>query len=234
MKQVQKMKCYQLREELAPLLGISDYTVVRRKKELLEWLKNFYDYELISEKPYTLQIIEIYGDYQKMPKKWEKNELQKKQDYENYVIAALGVEFKPNSRMRVAREAILDFDREKYSHTNPRAVTSRFVKEPFEKYGETDNKRIWVWSDKYEPLTKEEVAEWRQILKEEKISEKEAAAAFYKQEQGQDISQEKQYYKNAMWRFQDLHGRSDVPVLVSSWKLNRMGITKITDADLAN
>ena len=37
-----------------------------------------------------------------------------------------------------------------------------------------------------------------------------------------------------MWRFQDLHGRSDVPVLVSSWKLNRMGITKITDADLAN
>lgn len=234
MKQIQKMKPYQLREELAPLLGISDYTVVRRKKELLEWLKNFYDYELISEKPYTLQITEIYGEYKQMPRKWEKNELQKKQDYENYVIAALGVEFKPNSRMRVAKEAILDFGREKYSHTNPEAVTRRFVKEPFEKYGESDNKRIWVWSDKYEPLTKEEVAEWRQILKEEKISEKEAAAAFYKQEQGQDISQEKQYYKNAMWRFQDLHGRSDVPVLVSSWKLNRMGITKITDADLAN
>lgn len=231
---LEKNHIYNLKEELGPLLNIPTYTIDRRKEELFNWFKNFFDYKIISKRPYLIQITEIYGEYKPMPQKWESFEEQKKQDYENYVIAALGVEFKPNSRMRVAKEAILDFGREKYSHTNLEAVTRRFVKEPFEKYGETDNKRLWVWSDKYEPLTKEEVAEWRQILKEEKISEKEAAAAFYKQEQGQDISQEKQYYKNAMWRFQDLHGRSDVPVLVSSWKLNRMGIIKITDADLAN
>ena len=58
-----------------------------------------------------------------------------------------------------------------------------------------------VFCSNYIPLPPGIVEKWRDILREEKIGETEAANAFYRQEQGEDISQEKQFYKNAMLRF---------------------------------
>ena len=68
-------------------------------------------------------------------------------------------------------------------------------------------------------MTEEVLAHWRRILDEEHINERDAANAFYKQEQGEDISKEKQYYKNAMERFRAEYG--DIPVLVKSWRLKK-------------
>lgn len=54
-------------------------------------------------------------------------------------------------------------------------------------------------------------------MAEEHISEQEAANAFYRQEQGEDISKEKGYYKKARTRLKEEFGMN--AVLVSDWRL---------------
>lgn len=212
---------YELKRELCKILGIPNYHCERRSKDLLEWLTNFYDYEILSGKPIRLKINMVYGEYQPLPKKVPNQNLrtqEKKERYEKYTIAALGSTFKPNSKSKIAREAIADFGYDVYGHSNTEAVTRRFIKEPFDKYGESDGKKKWVWFSSYEVLNEEELTRWRQIREEEKISDQEAANAFYRQEQGEDITKEKNSYKRAMQRIREEF--KDTPVLVESWKLN--------------
>ena len=144
---------------------------------------------------------------------------QKKKDYEEYTIKALGTEFKPNSKSKIAREAIADFGNKKYGHTSQESVVKRYIKEPFDKYGENDGNKYWCYYDTYEVIPAEIVAEWREILTEEHINEKEAANAFYRQQQGEDVSKEKEYYKNALDRFKAKYG--SIPILVNKWKIKK-------------
>lgn len=62
-------KTYQFKNEFCKELGISNYNVDRRKSDLLEWLKNFYDYELVGKSPICIVINDIIGEYQPLPKK---------------------------------------------------------------------------------------------------------------------------------------------------------------------
>lgn len=212
---------YELKKDLCKILGIPMYHCERRTKDLMVWLSNFYDYEVLSGKPIRLQITVVYGEYQPLPKKVPNQDLrtaEKKARYEQYTIAALGPDFKPNSRSRVAREAIVEFGNELYGHNNVEAVTRRYVKEPFDKYGESDGKKKWVWFSSYEPLNEECLTRWKAIREEEQISERDAANAFYRQEQGEDITKEKNSFKKAIERIKEEY--HDIPVLVESWKLN--------------
>lgn len=211
---------YLFREEFCKELKIPINQYKNRQEELLEWLTNFFDFDYLPGRPIRINIKEIYGEYQQLPRKSPKQDelnKQKKEDYEKFTIAALGTEFKPNSKMRVARQAIDSFGYEKYSHTNAEWVSRKYVKEPFEKYGETDNQQVWVFYSTYEKVPADILEDWRQILREEHIGEEEAANAFYKQEQGQDISKEKSYYKKAQERFSSKY--NDIPILVKSWKV---------------
>lgn len=222
---MEKDQVYNFKTEFCKELGITIYQVERRQDDLLNWLKNFFDYEFFDGKPKRILIKEIYGEYQSLPRKVpSQDELNKKkqEDYTKYTIASLGTEFKPNSKSKIARDAISDFGFEKYNHTNSKAVAKRFVKEPFDKYGESNGKRYWVWYSTYKKISKEIFEEWMKILKEEHISEEEAACAFYRQEQGEDISKEKEYYKKAVKRLKDKY--HDIPVQVSEWKLKSMEI----------
>ena len=63
-------KPYRFRKEFCPILGISDYQVTRRKKDLLDWLTNFYDYdfkEAPSESAIIIikEIVELYFTFSK-------------------------------------------------------------------------------------------------------------------------------------------------------------------------
>ena len=87
----------------------------------------------------------------------------------------MGNEFKPNSKSKIAREAIAAFGYEKYYHTSEKSVAASYIKDPFDKYGETNGCHYWVFYKTYEPLTNEILAEWKKILEEEHISEQEAA-----------------------------------------------------------
>lgn len=189
----------------------------RRHSDLLEHLQDFMDIkEMKSEKgTYKYEIKgKIPDNIPPLPRKSQMS--QKKKDYELYTIAALGTEFKPNSKSKIAREAIADFGLEKYGHESQKAVVERYVKEPFNKYGVSDGKRYWCYYNTYEIIEDDILKDWRSILSEEHIGELEAANAFYREQQGEDISKEKGYYKRALERFKEKYG--SIPVLVSKWK----------------
>lgn len=155
-----------------------------------------------------------------MPRKAPKQDTlnaEKIKDYELFTIAALGPEYKPNSKTKVARDAIHNFGGRKYHHTNAEAVARRYVKKPFESYGETDNKWCWVWYSSYEELESSVLTEWRNILSQEQIAEEEAANAFYKMAEGENIELELNRYLRAKERILDIYG--DFPVRVKKWKL---------------
>lgn len=76
-----------------------------------------------------------------------------------------------------------------------------------------------MWYETYEPLDELTLERWRTIMTEEHISEHEAANAFYRQEQGEDISKEKGYFAKARMRFKEEFG--SCPILVSDWRLKK-------------
>ena len=215
------MDVYKLKSEFFPKYGITAYSWNERKSELKMWLSNFFDYEINElDNPITIRIYEQYGEYKPLPRKVsETNKEEKIRDYEEFTIAALGTEFKPNSKARVARQAIEEFSYEKYGHTNEKAVAKRFVSPAFEKYGETEGPHIWVWHSNYTEPKPEVVENWRSILRKYRVGEAEAANAFYRQEQGEDVTEEKNAFKNAKDEFFGIHG--DYVVLVKKWRRNK-------------
>ena len=219
---------YKFKEEFCKAVGISRYAYDKRYEELLEWLKNFYDYEIIGTRPVLIKIIEIIGDYKPLPRKAydskarETLQQEKKKDYEEFTIKALGDEFKPNSKSKIAREAIAAFGDEKYGHYSKEGVVRRYIREPFDTYGETNNNNLWVYYSSYRPLESDVLQEWRTILTEERIDEAEAANAFYRQAQGENIDKEINYFKKALERFKTKY--HDTPIRVKEWR--KKDITK--------
>lgn len=59
-------------------------------------------------------------------------------------------------------------------------MARRFVAPAFDKYGESEGPRIWVWYKTYEKPEDKVVEEWRAILNKWDIGEEKAAKAFYK------------------------------------------------------
>lgn len=209
---------YKLKDEFFKLVGISRAQYDRRREDLMEWLKDFYDYEILEGRPIRIRIIETYGEYQPLPRQ-KKTFLMKQYDYEEYVKKNLSKNFKPESKAHMARGAIADFGHEKYNHTNDIAVARRYTGPAMEKYGEKSDNYVWVSYNTYEPLSEELLKAWFKILREERIGEKEAANAFYKAEQGMDITKEKNAYKTALKRMkQETH---EVPVRVAEWKIRK-------------
>lgn len=229
---IEKGKIYEFKNEFCKELKIPLNQPNRRKEELLEWLKIFYDYELFGSVPIYIRIKEIYGDYiplpRNLPKQDELNDL-KRLLYFLYVIAELSTDFESTSKNKIAREAIEDFGRQLFGHTNARAVSSRFIKEPFDKYGETDNKWQWVYFHNYKPLDEEDLEEWYKILREEKITEKDMINAFTVAANDGDISEQISYYRKAVERFKDNHD-GNLPVYVRGWRLgNNMSLERFKD-----
>lgn len=188
-----------------------------RHEDLLEHLQDFMNItEIKNEKgTYTYEVEgELPETIPSLPRKSQMS--QKKKDYESYTITALGTEFKPNSKSKIAREAIADFGMEKYGHSSQRSVTERYVKEPFDKYGISDGKKYWCYYNTYEIIEDDALEDWRKILSEEHIGEKEAANAFYREQQGENITKERSYYKKALDRFKEKYG--SIPILVNKWK----------------
>lgn len=210
---------YDFKAEFWPLVGIKKNQWENRKEDLLEWLTNFYDYDLLIGKPLRIHIKEVYGEYQPLPRQVNNTALseEKKQRYTAFAIASLGTEFKPNSKAKTTREALDAFGRKDYGHENVQSISKRYIGPAFDQYGETNGIRHWVWYPSYEPLSETELERWRLIMAEEHISEQEAANAFYRQEQGEDISKEKGYYKKARARLKEEFGMN--AVLVSDWRL---------------
>lgn len=213
-------RVYEFKKEFCAILNIPMCQAERRLPDLLKWLTNFFEFNFLEGRPNRIEIIDVIGEYRPMPRRvpsQEKLNQEKQQDYEKFTIAALGTEFKPNSKSKIARDAIREFGRSKYSHNSIQSVARNYIKEPFDKYGETDNIKKWVYYSNYEIMEPSVVSDWLFILEMEKIGEEQASSAFYRYAQGENIDEELEYYQNAIRRFQLKYG--DIPVQVKSWRL---------------
>lgn len=221
-------KLYKFKEEFCKAVGISRYAYDKRYAELLEWLKNFYDYEIIDAKPILISIKEVMGSYKPLPRKSydvkarETLQQEKKKDYEEFTIKSLGNEFKPNSKSKIAREAIDEFGYEKYGHYSNESIAKRYIKEPFDTYGETNNKTVWVKFPSYEIISDDLVREWKNILSEFKITREKFSSLYdeyflAKVEGGNVLKDIDNYYEQALSKFKELYGF--IPVFVKEWKL---------------
>ena len=210
---------YEFKTEFWKLTGITKHQWENRREDLLEWLKNFYDYELLEGRPLRIVIKEVEGEYRPLPRKVQDLTEEKKNRYTNFTISSLGSEFKPNSKAKTTREALSAFGKKDYGHENIQSISKRYVGPAFDRYGETNNIKHWVWYSTYEPLDDKTLVHWRNIMREEHISEEEAANAFYCQESGEDISRAKGYFKMARDRLKMEYG--DSAILVADWRLKR-------------
>jgi len=218
-----KLGIYNLKEEFFPLLKISINSYNTRREDLLFWLYEFFDYELLNTKPIKIHIKEVYGEYKPLPRKRydlkQREELiqQKKKDYKDYTVHSLTPEYQLNSYSNVARNAMKEFGYEKYGHKYTPGVVRRFVKPVMDEVGERTEELYWANYYTYEALTDEQKEKWLYILEKNKISEKEAANAFYRQEQGEDITEEKNRYKESLDEVKML--LNILPIKVPKWRL---------------
>ena len=207
------------RKELSQKYNIPRSQWDKKHDDLLDHLQDFMNIKEIKSETgrYTYEIEGEMPEF--IPNLCKRTLEQRKKDYEDFTIKALGTEFKPNSKSKIAREAISSFGREKYGHYSQESVVKIYVKEPFDKYGVTNNHQVWVDYKTYKPLSAEVLTDWRNILKEERIDEAAAAKAFYREQQGEDISQEKSFYKCALERFKAKY--NTMPILVKEWRANK-------------
>lgn len=205
------------RKELSDKYNITRAIWEKRRNELIEYLQEFMDINEIRQ-PNGRYVYEIEGEIpEEIPRLPRKSQMEDKQRaYAEFTYEALGTEFKPNSKSKIARDALWNFGRQDFHHNSVRAVTNRFIKEPFDKYGETNGVFQWVDCSDYSPLSDENLSLWKRILAEERIDETSAANAFYRMSQGEDIAKEIGYFERARWRMFEATGI--MPVNVRSWR----------------
>lgn len=203
--------------EVRKILNITDYQWKKRRGDLKQWLKNFYDYELIEAKPARILFHKEYKDYQPLPNKSKKTKKVKTQDYENFIKKSIPKDsWKLTSKVEESRHAIEEFGYEKYGHESPESVARYYIGPAMESTCIKSEKTIWVNYKNYKPLTEEQLKDWKSILSKNKIGEKEAANAFYRQSEGEDISKEIGFYKKSLRDFKAKYQFS--PILVYEWR----------------
>ena len=240
---------YKLKEEFLPQLNIPINQWVRRKEDLLEWWEDFFDYEIIETRPLTIKIKEVYEpdeDYIQLPRKQKWTKQMKMDDYTAILLLLMkdkcGNEnnYVPVSKMFCSRESMKMFCIKKYGHTSPRNVAQVYIKPIFDTYmeyegagAEEDKKRVWCWNTNCTPLNKEELEIWFNILKEElKIDDEERAAALYdKIYYDEDLSVEKEKYKNALFKMKEESEERGYPVHMNCWRINEEGLEKAKETD---
>lgn len=205
------------RNDLSKKYSIDKNVWKRRHDDLLEFLSEFMNIQEI-QKDNGRYVYEIEGEMpDEIPRLPRKSQMEDKQRaYAKFTYEALGTEFKPNSKSKIARDALWNFGRQEFHHNSVRAVTNRFIKEPFDKYGETNGVFQWVDCSDYSLLSDEDLSLWKKILVEERIDETSAANAFYRMSQGEDVSKEMGYFERARQRM--LEATGIIPVNVRSWR----------------
>lgn len=197
------------RKQIIEKYSIPRSTFYQRHDDLLEHLKDFMDITEYKNDTgryeYRIKDTQLPARIPPLPRKSKM--AQKKKDYENYVVAALGDEYKYNSMAKVARDAIEDFSNKKYGHKNQEAVAKRYVAKPFKEHGVSlENSQHWVWYKTYEEIPEDIIEDWYFIMWEQKIDEEQQARAFRDYANGKDISEQVEIYKTALDLFREKYG----------------------------
>lgn len=214
---------YKFKEEFCKELNIPINQMNRRRKELLDWLNNFYSFEIVEGCPLRILVTEVIGEYQPMPRKLpSQKELteQKIKDYDNYVINHLPKELEPMSKARMTKNALSDFGHKKYGHKSVESVARTYVGPAMEEHGIKTDQRFWCWLKTYEVLDDATVEDWRNILSKWKCTEKEVYNAFCKKQtlnDDEELVKLEGAFKSALLEFKSKYG--DGVVLVPKWRI---------------
>lgn len=223
--QIEENKVYGLKEEFLPLLNIPEGQWKKRRDDLLEWWKDFFDYEITYSKPITIRINEIYSQkYQPIPRKNVYTTAEKQADYAAATIAILsesGKEYRPITKAFVAREATNNFGLVKYGHTSEEGVAHNYIKPSFDKYAENNGEKVWCWSRDCSPLTAAELERWKEILYEVHLTEEEIQKVGIKALQKENIDKELTAFEKALMTMKSSF--KGVPVYMDCWRTNEEG-----------
>ena len=223
--QLEENKVYEVKKEFLPLLNVTANQWKERKDDLLEWWKDFFDYEITFAKPITIRINEIYNqEYQPLPRKNVYTTAEKRADYAAATIAILsesGKEYKPITKAYVARKATNSFGLVKYGHTSEEGVAHNYIKPSFDKYAENSGEKVWCWSTDCVPLTEVELERWKEILYEVHLTEEEIQKVGIKALQKENIDKELSAYEKALMSMKSSF--KGVPVYMDCWRTNEEG-----------
>jgi len=145
----------------------------RRHDDLMDHLQDFmnitehYD---VRSKRYSYDIEgEIPESIPPLPSKMI-SKTDKEKRYAEFTLSNLDVEFKPNSKSKMARDAIKQFGAQEFNHQSVEAVTRRYVGPAMDQYGEKTPQRYWVWYKSYTEPSKEVLDDWNNIMKDNKFT----------------------------------------------------------------
>ena len=215
----------------------------RQRKSFLQWLEEFFDYELIKSRPLKIIIYKIKKEYEYFPKYDISKRLEIRKERENmikdYIInvifkedfyAEIYLSYAKIARDMQKRRLILDI--------NWRTLAYNYVKPVLNGIAEKIPPKDYVWKDNYKPLERKEVEAWYVVLKRyfDKQETMENILAWEELIQANDEAdytnmqkvinkQKRQYYRKAQREFEAEHG--DFPIKAYKWKLNDESLRKL-------
>lgn len=157
-------------KEFCELLNISSYIWKKRKEDLLEHLKDYFDYTIelggYHNTEQTIIIREVYDDYEPLPRKT--NIKEKQQDYKEFTLETIKKE-PLNTVSNIARKAVTDeFLANKYHHKSRAA--ENYIRPIINSDEILKGEKVWVCLNKalniYELLQGEELETIQNIMRE--------------------------------------------------------------------
>lgn len=194
----------------------------RRHDELMDYLKTYMDIEEVKTDTgrYSYKITgNLPPKLPPLPRKNAREAVLR--DYDMYVQAALGEDFKPNSKAKIARDAINDFAEEKYGHTSEAAVVRRYVKPVVDKRAVIGDK-VWVNYNTYMVLNEDEIRYLKICFKDHGYTAERTFEAVTRTFQGAgDLKELEGCYRSALNKFKDKY--NFYPILVHWMKIKGQG-----------
>ena len=155
-------------KEFCDLLNISSYVWKKRKEDLLEHLKDYFDYTIeLGGYHNTEQIVtikEVYDDYEPLPRKTQIKE--KQQDYKTFTLDTIE-KYPLNTTSNIARKAIKDQNLQSKWH-HKKTAAANYIKPVINSSVVCKEAKYWCKLNKdineYEPLTADQYNDFKDLL----------------------------------------------------------------------
>lgn len=206
------------RTELSDKLNITAGQWRNRHDDLLDYLNDFMSIVEIKEgRYYYYEVDELPEEIPPLPRKNQTKE--KIVDYEQFTKNTLTVEFQPTSQTKIAREAIKDFGKKKYNHTNSKTIGVRYVKPALNKYGVHSERRVWVNSRDYHRITEEQEEFLHSCFRSVDFDDQQRLSAFdeHLRNNTEITSEERGKWNTAITSFQEKYAFT--PISVFEWRV---------------
>lgn len=205
------------RSQLNKRYGLKPNQWRDRHDDVMKYLQGFMDItEQVSDTGRFKYVIE--GD---LPEKGSIPPLPRRgydaeEDYVDFIIKDLGTEYRPNSKTREAKRAILEFAGSKYGHTSEEYVRKNYAGPAMDRYGEKSGKRVWVDTRDYSPLNEQQLSFLQENLDKQCPYTRKELLTMVGQKQEFELAQVRGNFGKVLNEFKDKYGF--MPYCAQEWK----------------